>query len=92
MKTLLAGQQDIPHNPNSFELFGFDIMIDQNLKCWVIEVNSSPSLARENIFDELIKQQLVDDIVDLLDPVLFDRKRLCEVLERRFTHQTFTFN
>jgi hypothetical protein len=49
----------------------------------VIEVNSSPSLARENIFDELIKQQLVDDIIELVDPILFDRKRLCEVLERR---------
>ena len=49
----------------------------------MIEVNSSPSLARENIFDELIKQQLVDDIIELVDPILFDRKRLCEVLERR---------
>ena len=61
-------------------------MIDQELKCWVIEVNSSPSLARDTIFDELIKQQLIDDIIDLVDPIYFDRKRLCEVLERRYTN------
>ena len=30
---------------NSFELFGFDFVIDENLKCWLIEANMSPACA-----------------------------------------------
>ena len=33
------------NKPNSFELFGFDFMIDENLKCWLIEANMSPACA-----------------------------------------------
>ena len=74
---------EIPSIPNCFELFGYDIIIDSELKCWLLEVNSSPSLEKEYLLDELIKQQLIDDIVGLVDVVGFDRGRLKEVLERR---------
>ena len=53
----------IEPNPNCFELFGYDIIIDEDMKCWLIEVNASPSLEKEFLIDEIIKQQLVDDII-----------------------------
>ena len=31
--------------PNSFELFGFDFLVDKDLKIWLIEVNMSPACA-----------------------------------------------
>ena len=71
------------YNPCSFELFGYDILVDTDLKCWLIEVNSSPSLARDTILDDMVKSKLIDDIVDLMEATDFDRKRLFEVLERR---------
>lgn len=80
---MVACQNDIAFNSSCFELFGFDIMIDSDFKCWLIEINSSPSLARETLLDDMIKQRLIDDTIDLVDPVDFDRKRLFEVLERR---------
>ena len=46
-------------------------------------MNSSPSLARDTILDDMVKSKLIDDIIDLMDPIDFDRKRLFEVLERR---------
>lgn len=33
------------NRPNCFELYGFDFVIDQNLKCWLIEANMSPACA-----------------------------------------------
>ena len=41
-----AFQMHVPHRNNCFQLFGFDVMIDDELNPWLLEVNLSPSLAR----------------------------------------------
>lgn len=40
---------------NSFELLGFDIMLDSNFKPWLLEVNVSPSLRSESEVDTSVK-------------------------------------
>jgi tubulin polyglutamylase TTLL2 len=50
-----------------FELFGFDVMVDSNLKPWLIEVNSSPAMSMDNNIDYMIKPDLIKDIIRLLD-------------------------
>lgn len=77
------------YNPSCFEVYGFDLIIDSDFKVWLLEINSSPSLARDTLLDDLIKQKLIDETISLLDPVDFDRKRLFEVLERR-VHEDFS--
>lgn len=52
----------VPQNLNSFELFGFDIMLDSQLKPWLLEVNAPPALSLDHDIDNL-KIQLVKDIV-----------------------------
>ena len=49
----------------------------------MLEINSSPSLACDTLLDDMIKQRLIDDTIDLVNPLDFDRKRLVEILERR---------
>jgi tubulin polyglutamylase TTLL5 len=83
LKSLISCMNSIPQNPNCFELFGYDIFMDSNLKCWLLEVNSSPSLEKEFMLDEVIKQQLVDDIMQVVGPISYDRQRLLEIIERR---------
>jgi D-alanine-D-alanine ligase-like ATP-grasp enzyme len=34
----------VDNRKNSFEVFGYDLMVDADLKVWLIEVNSSPSM------------------------------------------------
>ena len=36
---------DSGQNPRSFQLLGFDVMLDENLKPWLLEINSNPSLS-----------------------------------------------
>lgn len=69
--------------PNYFELFGYDVLIDQELQCWLIEVNSSPSLHREFLIDGIVKNTLIDDVLKIVNPLKFDHERLVKVIERR---------
>ena len=39
-----AFDMHVPFRSNCFQLFGFDIMIDDELNPWLLEVNLSPSL------------------------------------------------
>ncbi|XP_057708450.1 tubulin polyglutamylase TTLL4 isoform X2 [Corythoichthys intestinalis] len=47
------------------ELFGFDIMLDQNLKPWILEVNISPSLHSNTALDVAVKSQMIRDLLNL---------------------------
>ena len=49
-----------------FELYGFDILIDSNLRAWLIEVNTCPSLATPSTLDFRVKYQLVSDMMHML--------------------------
>jgi hypothetical protein len=48
-----------------FELYGFDVLIDENLKPWLLEVNYSPSLAADCQRDVDVKKPLLNDLLDL---------------------------
>ena len=51
---------------NSFELYGFDILIDSNYKAWIIEVNVNPSLHCTSPLDLSIKTDLISDIFNIV--------------------------
>jgi tubulin polyglutamylase TTLL5 len=56
----------VPHRRNCFELYGFDILIDSDLKPWLLEVNLSPSLNCDTVIDMKIKSALICDLLNLV--------------------------
>eukprot|EP00903_Cladosiphon_okamuranus_P009476 g9030.t1 len=85
VKSLVCVEGSIPNQPNSFELFGYDVLIDNRLRPWLIEVNSSPSMARDTHVDRQVKEALIFETVHLVDPLPFDRQKLVDVLGRRLS-------
>ena len=49
-----------------FEIYGFDILIDEKFKAWLIEVNVCPSLCSSSVFDRKIKHTLLVDLLNLI--------------------------
>ena len=83
IKTIVSGEHYVTqaikkynlHRNNCFEIFGFDILIDSDLKPWLIEVNLSPSLATESPLDLTIKGNLLADTFNLCGVRRYDRKK-----------------
>nr|XP_018671635.1 tubulin polyglutamylase TTLL5 isoform X1 [Ciona intestinalis] len=75
----------VPHRENCIELYGFDILIDENLKPWILEGNLSPSLACDAPLDLKIKSSMVADFFSLagflcVDPMTRSKAKKQEFL------------
>ncbi|KAM8921316.1 tubulin polyglutamylase TTLL5 [Pelodytes ibericus] len=74
IKTVISGERPIAsacksflaHRGNCFELYGFDVLIDGNLKPWLLEVNLSPSLACDAPLDLKVKASVISDMLTLI--------------------------
>jgi tubulin polyglutamylase TTLL5 len=89
LRALFAVQDSIPHQANSFELLGFDIIIDEHQKPWLLEANSSPSLAISTPLDKIVKESLIRDTLALVDPLAFDREALHLALQNRLNGEFY---
>jgi hypothetical protein len=73
-----------PNNiPNTFELFGFDMMVDESYKCWLIEANYIPGLTDDgNEYAKRYFDRMTDDMfkltVDEIFPAPKNAKRLVQ--------------
>ena len=56
-----------PQMESCSELLGFDIMIDDQHRPWLLEVNSSPAMAMDGVADQRVKPDLLKDTFKLLD-------------------------
>jgi tubulin polyglutamylase TTLL1 len=53
--SLRGVQQLMTNDRHCFECYGYDIIVDENLRPWLIEVNASPSLSATTVSDRLMK-------------------------------------
>ncbi|GLG94629.1 Tubulin polyglutamylase TTLL4 [Gryllus bimaculatus] len=73
IKTVISGEPSIsqltrsnlPSRYCSYELFGIDVLLDEHLKPWLLEVNISPSLHSASPLDLAVKGPLVRDLMNL---------------------------
>ena len=56
---------------NSFELFGFDFMLDSEFKSWLIEVNTNPCLEESSPLLGSLLPRMIDDLLKLTIDVMY---------------------
>ncbi|KAG9396930.1 Tubulin-tyrosine ligase/Tubulin polyglutamylase [Carpediemonas membranifera] len=66
--SLKAVQPVMVSDRHCFECYGYDLLIDDTLKPWLVEVNASPSLSASTLADRLLKTQLMEDLFHLVVP------------------------
>ena len=55
---------------NQFEFFGYDFMIDEDFRVWLIEVNTNPYLGKPNKWTQKFVPEMVDEMFQIvLDPI-----------------------
>jgi hypothetical protein len=60
---------------NVFELFGFDFLLDEDFRIWLIEINTNPFLGTPNKEMCRLVPQMIEDLMRLVvDPVFKPRK------------------
>ena len=82
LKTIISGESIInnatemfvPYSNNCFELLGFDVLIDDALEPWLLEVNLSPSLNCDSPLDHKIKANMLTDLFNLAGMVHIDER------------------
>ncbi|XP_067624720.1 tubulin polyglutamylase ttll-4 isoform X2 [Eurosta solidaginis] len=57
-------RQNVNFRYNCFELFGFDVLLDENLVPWLLEINISPSLHSELPLDLHVKGPLIQAVLN----------------------------
>jgi tubulin polyglutamylase TTLL1 len=61
-------QSVIINDRHCFEMYGYDILIEDNLKPWLIEINASPSLSTTTESDRILKMNLIKEVYQIVIP------------------------
>lgn len=64
--SLKAVQNVMINDRHCFECYGYDVLIDADLKPWLVEVNASPSLSTTTESDRILKLSLLRDIYNIV--------------------------
>jgi hypothetical protein len=70
ISSLKAVQPVMINDRHCFECYGYDVLIDDQLKPWLVEVNASPSLSTTTENDRVGKTSLLRDIYNVVCPNL----------------------
>ena len=72
-------------NTNCFELFGFDILIDNDLKAWLLEVNLTPALSCDSPLDQKVKSNCIADLLSMAGIVKMEQRNQGDTTTKKAT-------
>ena len=88
IKTIYAVRKTIdPHRRKyTFELFGYDFILDENFNTWLIEVNTNPCLEESSQLLKDILPRMLEDMFQLTIDKIFPKN----FLKKKRVHKDVT--
>lgn len=65
LEVLRSVKEDLVPRAESFEVFGFDVMIDEDLRMWLLEVNLSPGCEGRTAFLERMLERMSKRLIEV---------------------------
>ena len=86
---MMSVRQKINKNNRKFclEIFGYDFMVDSELRPWLIEVNTNPCLEESNQLLRYLIPRMLDDAFKLTLDVMFPPKTAAQIAEAQAVMQ-----
>lgn len=75
-----AAVRGVGPNQTCFEIYGFDVLVDEALAPWLLEVNTCPSISSSSPLDKRIKTQLIADTFTLVGFSPFDHHAMDQAM------------
>ena len=66
VKTLECCKNDIIHKEGCFQVFGFDVIIDQNYQSYILEVNLSPACEEREFLRQYL-EEMADGLINRIE-------------------------
>ncbi|CAM9125897.1 unnamed protein product [Chrysoparadoxa australica] len=82
-QALMCAQDTVEHRKDSWELYGYDFMVDDQLKPWLIEINSSPACD----YSTRVTEEYVPVALQDLLKVTIDRREWEATKQKKGAHQ-----
>ena len=79
LETVRAYSKRIRPRQGTFELLGFDFLIDENFRPWILEVNVSPDMDSESA---LAKKMIMESGIEELFQIVLDGSKVTRAWER----------
>lgn len=73
-----------------FEILGFDIILDQNFRPYVLEVNYTPSFTTDSPLDNMVKETLIRDTLILINLTSKAKAQALALKKRELMERTLT--
>lgn len=73
-----------------FEILGFDFMIAENNKLYLLEINYTPSFTAETPLDHLIKTNLIRDTILLMNITPQARNKAQKIAKEELDRRVYT--
>lgn len=88
--TFLSVSQKINSNNRKFcfEIFGFDFIVDENFKVWLIEVNTNPCIEESSpMLKQYLSRMLNDAFKLTIDKIFLTPVKKCDTTEQKSSDQ-----